>query len=97
MEKIRTLHPDKNKRGVNISKAKYDQVKAVILAVLGEEGELTYGELDGAVNKALDGKFEGSISWYCISVKLDMEARGIIERVADSKPQRIRLTGGSSV
>ena len=94
-EKIRTLHPDKNKRGVNISKAKYDQVKAVILDIRGKKGEMTYMELDGAVNAALDGKFEGSISWYCISVKLDLEARGIIERVAGSKPQKIQLAGKS--
>jgi hypothetical protein len=40
----------------------------------------------------LMGKLEGSISWYATMVKLDLEARGEIERIPGSSPQRIRLT-----
>ena len=32
----------------------------------------------------------GSVSSYLTTVKLDLEARGIIERVPDSVPQRLR-------
>jgi len=39
----------------------------------------------------LRNRFEGSISWYVTTVKLDMEARGEIERVPDSNPQQLRL------
>ncbi len=35
-EKIMTLHPQ-GKQGVNISKAKYDQVREVVLKVIGSE------------------------------------------------------------
>ncbi len=35
----------------------------------------------------------GSLSRTLTSVKLDLEARGLIERVPDSVPQRLRHTG----
>ena len=31
------------------------------------------------------------MSWYLVSVKLDMEARGVLERVDGRSPQRLRL------
>ena len=31
-----------------------------------------------------------SITWYCVRVKLDLEARGLVEVVPDSRPQRVR-------
>ena len=34
----------------------------------------------------------GSLSWYLTTVKLDLEARGLIERVPHSVPQRLRRT-----
>ena len=37
---------------------------------------------------------EGSISWYVTTVKLDLEARGLIERVPRSRPQRLRMAEG---
>jgi len=82
-EKIRTLHPQ-GKHGVNISKAKYKAMKKTILEVL-RKGGLTHHELTHAVERMLKGKFEGSISWYMESTKLDLEARGVIERVPGEK------------
>ena len=35
-------------------------------------------------------KFYGSIAWYAETVKLDLEARKLIERTS-SKPQKYRL------
>lgn len=32
----------------------------------------------------------GSVSWYTTTVKLDLEARGELERVPGSRPQRLR-------
>jgi hypothetical protein len=42
------------------------------------------------LNKSLKGKFSDSVSWYAETVKLDLEARKIIERT-ESKPQRYPL------
>ncbi len=91
-EKFQTLHPDPEKQGVNIDKAKYEAVRVAIIEVLQVRGEMTFQGLMDAVHEKLAGNFEGSIGWYYTSVKLDLEARGEIERAPGSKPQRIRLT-----
>lgn len=41
--------------------------------------ELTEVQLDGL----------GSVSWYVTTVKLDLEVKGELERVAKSSPQRL--------
>jgi hypothetical protein len=89
-EKILTLHPE-NKKGVNISKRKYEVMKSAIIATLRETGEMAFKDLPKAVRKKLEGKFEGKITWYVVTVKLDLEARGIVERIPKKSPQRIRL------
>ena len=88
-ERILTLHPT-GKKGVNISKEKYDVVKAAIIKALQTQGEMTFYGLNDEVGHQLEGKFEGSIGWYYTTVKLDLEARGIIKRFGKS-PQTIRL------
>jgi hypothetical protein len=82
-ERILTQHP-KGKKGVRISKAKYETMKQAILQVLGN-GRLTHDELTAAVEAYLKHRFEGSVGWYLESTKLDLEARGVIERVPGGK------------
>jgi hypothetical protein len=52
---------------------------------------MTFYGLYDAVSEKLEGKFEGSVGWYYTTVKLDLEARKLIERIPGSKPQIIRL------
>ena len=47
--------------------------------------------LSRAVEKEVNGNFEGSVTWYVTCVKLDLEARGVIKRVPHSRPQLLRL------
>jgi hypothetical protein len=89
-EKILTLHPE-GKAGVNIEKAKYETVKNAILTSL-KGTELTFTNLAEAAQEQLMGNFDGSIMWYVTTVKLDLEARGLIERVPRTSPQVLRLT-----
>jgi hypothetical protein len=89
-EMIRTLHPEK-KQGVNISREKYDMIHDAILCVLQTQREITFMNLSRAVEKEVSGKLEGSVIWYVTTVKLDMEARGEIKRVHNSRPQLVRL------
>lgn len=89
-EKIRTLHPEK-KQGVNISKEKYDIIRSAILCVLQRQKEITFMNLSRAVEKEVNGNFDGSVTWYVTTVKLDMEARGEIKRVPSSRPQLVKL------
>ena len=88
-EKIITKHP-LGKTGRNISRQKYDTLTRAILSVL-KDSELTHTELFNQLNKSLKDRFSGNVSWYGETVKLDLEARRIIER-SSSKPQKYRLT-----
>ena len=87
-EKILTKHP-LGKTGRNIDRKKYDALKKAVLSAL-RKNDLTHTELFSRVNKDLKGKFSGNISWYGETVKLDLEARKMIERMS-SKPQKYRL------
>lgn len=89
-DRIRTLHPEK-KQGVNISKEKYDMIRNAILCVLQSQKEITFMKLSRAVEKEVNGNFDGSVTWYVTTVKLDMEARGEIKRVPNSRPQLVKL------
>ena len=89
MAKITTKHPF-GKNGKNIDKGKYETLKRTILAALHGK-ELTHTELLGRLNRDLKGKFEGNISWYGETVKLDLEARKIIKRTS-TKPQKYRAS-----
>jgi hypothetical protein len=87
-QKILTKHP-LGKSGKNISKQKYETLKNAILSAL-QNNELTHTELFSQLNRSLKGKFSGNVSWYGETVKLDLEARKIVERTS-SKPQKYRL------
>ena len=80
-EKILTLHPA-GKSGVRIDRAKYDAVRAALEAVVTAGVELPHAELTRGVAKVLHNRFDGSIPWYTETVKLDLEARGVLVRVA---------------
>jgi uncharacterized protein YndB with AHSA1/START domain len=74
-----------------LAKDKYDAVAKAILAVVPRKGD---GILVKDLPKAVAARvpktlFEnGSVSRYTTAVKRDLEARGVIERVAGSKPER---------
>jgi hypothetical protein len=89
-EKIFTKHP-LGKSGRNISKQNYDTMKQAILKTLRKK-ELTHTELMNTLNKDLKSKFADNISWYAETVKLDLEARKIIERTS-SKRAKYRIKG----
>lgn len=90
-DRILTMHPDSEKTGVNIDLGKYEVIKAAILNVLEATPELQFSELLGAVRNVVGDEFSGSMSWYVTTVKLDLEARGLIERVPGKKPQHLRV------
>ncbi|GAB3341305.1 hypothetical protein GCM10027429_29490 [Marivirga atlantica] len=89
-EKIMTLHPE-GKQGVNISKRKYELVKEFIIATLSKNESITFKQLTVLANQELNEAFDGKVTWYLVTVKLDLEARAIIERIPNSSPQELRL------
>ncbi|MFY7912747.1 MAG: DUF6958 family protein [Emticicia sp.] len=88
-EQIQTLHPQAGKSNKRISLEKYLIVKGNILSILSE-AQLTHTELMERLYENIKDTFKGGIQWYGETVKLDLEARGVIERTG-SKPEKYRL------
>ena len=89
-ETIYAKHPDPTKKGTNIDLEKYTRIKAAILQVIDTQGQVHFKDLPHRVEQQLVDPFKGSISWYITTVKLDLEARGILERIPGSRPQQLR-------
>lgn len=89
--KILTLHPQ-GKKGVNILYRRYEFIKDFILEAIGKNGEITFEDLSNLAVEKLSDKFDGKVVWYIVTVKLDLEARNIIERIPKTSPHRLRMT-----
>ena len=74
-----------------IEQTKYDMIRSSVIETLKRNGSMTYTELADLIEAKLQGEFDGSVTWYFTTVKLDLEARGEIRRVPLSKPQKIEL------
>jgi hypothetical protein len=61
--KTLTQHPA-GKRGVSISKSKYEAVRAAILGCLGVQNQLTHTNLAKCVVGDLKARPEGSVNWH---------------------------------
>ena len=79
--KILTRHPQ-GKKGVRIEQSKYDVIRGAILRSIQSQS-LSFSNMTKAVKKQLQESFDGSINWYTVAVKLDLEARGKIHRNPD--------------
>ena len=88
-EQIQTLHPQPGKTNKRIALEKYKQVKETILSSL-HDVELMHTELMEQLYNNIKDSFKNSGQWYRETVKLDLEARKIIERTR-TKPEKYRL------
>jgi len=86
---IQTLHPIAGKTNKKILRHKYEVIKENIVAILTHSAP-THTELMEALYNNVKDSFEGGVQWYGETVKLDLEARGIIERI-QGKPEKYRL------
>jgi hypothetical protein len=86
-------HPE-TKREMKVESSIYEPVKAAILQSLkGSKGK-TFTELSNDVVKIVRKKmpgFKGSVPWYTISTRLDMETRGIVETFVEKGKKLNRL------
>lgn len=96
-EMIEALHPDPDKQGTRVTKTTYEAYKEALLRVIPatEEG-VEFSSLRTAVLPYLSQELQDSTSpgWWTTTVKLDLEARGLIERVSGSGRQRVRRLPG---
>jgi hypothetical protein len=87
--KIQTLHPIAGKTNKKISLVKYEFIKMQLLAILSDK-EPTHTELMEELYARVKNNFEGGVQWYGETVKLDLEARFLIERTKE-KPEKYKL------
>ena len=89
-DRILTMHPQ-GKKGVNILMSRYLFIKKYILDTIAKEGEITFSDLADRAVDEISASFDGKVLWYITTVKLDLEARGLIERIPRTSPHRLRL------
>ncbi|RYZ28868.1 MAG: hypothetical protein EOO10_08120 [Chitinophagaceae bacterium] len=79
--KVECLNPNTGRR-MNIKKKTYDLFSKAIYHTLKKEGAITFTQMvEGVYDcfKQQKTAFDGSVEWYAVSVKNDMQARGEIE------------------
>jgi len=80
---------------MNIDAATYDVFSKAIYHTLKEEkGGITYTDIVTGVKKCFKEQktnFLGSIEWYAVTVKHDMEASGVIESFTEKGKKLHRL------
>lgn len=93
-DKVLCETPTPGKQGTRIDRWKYDLIKKVMLKVIPANNTgLAFQDLPDRIEDELspeERKRLGSIMWYTTTVKLDLETKGLIERLPNAKPQRLR-------
>jgi hypothetical protein len=91
--KVECLNPNTGGR-MNIDKKTYDLFSKAIYHTLKKNQPLTYSEIVEGIRdcfKQQKTKFDGSVSWYAVTVKHDMHARGVIEVFTEKGKKLHRL------
>ena len=86
---IQTLHPTVGKTNKAIVASKYEFIKSQLLSILATQ-TLTHTDLMEELYARVKDDFEGGVQWYGETVKLDLEARNMIERTP-TKPEKYQL------
>jgi uncharacterized protein DUF6958 len=89
--RILTMHPA-GKQGVNIRQDRYEFIKNYILKTIEASGEITFSDLGDKAVEEISSQFDGKVLWYITTVKLDLEARNLIERIPKTSPQLLRFS-----
>ncbi|MFM9826462.1 DUF6958 family protein [Flavobacterium sp.] len=92
--KIQLKHPT-GKKAISMDKEKYGVIEKSLLICLKGKAEVTHKEILNTITEDFKKnkiKFDGSIGWHMEWVKLDLEARKKITRIADTTPIKFKLT-----
>ena len=99
-EKVQLLNANTGRPDTHIPRKRYDAMKAALLTVIPESDEgVAYKLLSKLASPKLPGWWHDqgwSVSWHVAAVKLDFEARGVIERKDGSGPMYVRKASGNS-
>ena len=93
-DRITCATPTRGKKPTRIERWKYQRIREAILSVVpSDETGLPFKSLPSLVAAQLtaeERKQIGSMSWYTTTVKLDLETKGLLARVANVTPQHLR-------
>ena len=93
VQKTECLNPNTGGR-MNIDKKIYDLLSNAIYHTLKKSGPLTFSQMVEGVHdcfKQQKTEFNGSVEWYAVTVKHDMQARGVIEAYTERGRKLHRL------
>ncbi|MEM1229402.1 MAG: hypothetical protein AAGI15_02610 [Pseudomonadota bacterium] len=85
--------PTPGKQPTRIPSWKYEVVREHILAIVPQQAPgIPAKDLAGLVAKRMDSNTRarlGSVGWHTVTVKLNMEVDGELQRVANARPQHL--------
>ena len=93
LNKVELLNPN-TRRSMNIDQHIYDIFSKAIYHSLKSGKQLTFTQMVEGVDdcfKKQNIQFEGSLEWYCISIKNDMHSRGVLEVFSEKGRKLHRL------
>lgn len=88
--KILTLHPN-GKNGARMDEKKYILIRDAILKSFDDKEEYEFKELSTKVEEFVGANFDGFVRWYVTNIKLDLEARDILEEVRAKNKYTIKM------
>lgn len=91
-DRVMMLNPNTGREDRTIAAAMYEPVRAAVLTAVGNEDGLGFADLSDRVEALTDPALweSASVGWYTTTVKLDLEARGLLMRAGS--PQKLHLT-----
>jgi hypothetical protein len=95
--KAECINPNTGNR-MNIDAATYELFSKAIYHTLKEGKQLTYTQMVDGINdcfKQQKTKFNGSVEWYAVTVKNDLQAKGVIEAFTEKGKKLHRLKNKS--
>lgn len=91
-EMVEALHPQ-GKGPTRVNREDYDAYRRALLRVIPRrKGGVAFMDLSDLVRQVLpeDVRARTKAGWWVTTVKLDLEARGLVERVPGMVPQFVR-------
>jgi hypothetical protein len=94
ISKVECINPTTGRR-MNIDAGIYELFsKAIYYELKGKKRGITYTDIVNGIKKCFKEKktvFKGSVEWYAVTVKHDMEANNIIETFTEKGKKLHRL------
>ncbi len=92
-KKVTTTHPRTGSQ-FQIDSEIYEPFKNAIIQSLKGSNGISFTELTKNVEKIIRKKipwFQKSVPWYCISIRLDLENKGVVETFTEKGQKLNRL------